>query len=57
MIGERRRLNFKLEEDLALWAFSFAERNNTTVTQLIADHLAKLRQEEEVRLAQDAEQI
>lgn len=55
--GERRRLNLKLEEELASFAFDYAERNETTVTQLITDFFVDLRRQEEERMASDAEQI
>lgn len=55
--GEKRRVNLKIEEGLAEWAFSFAERNNTSVTGLITDYLSGLRDHEKSRSVQDAEQI
>lgn len=55
--GERRRVNLKLDEDLAEFAFTYAERNGTTVTQLITDHFVELRRKEDERLGKDAEQI
>ena len=55
--GERRRLNLKLDEDLAAWAFDYAERHATTVTQLITDHLVMLKKREDQVLSSDAEQI
>jgi hypothetical protein len=55
--GERRRLNLKLDEELAAWAFDYAERHATTVTQLITDHLVQIRKVEDLVLSSDAEQI
>lgn len=37
------RLNLRLSKELLLWAKEYAKRTNTTVTQLIADHLRELR--------------
>jgi hypothetical protein len=55
--GEKRRVNLKLDEGLAEWAFDYAERQNTSVTQLITDHLMDLQRKEAELLARDAEQI
>ena len=55
--GERRRLNLKLDEELAAWAFDYAERHATTVTQLITDHLVLIRKIEDQAMSGDAEQI
>jgi hypothetical protein len=55
--GEKRRVNLKIEEDLAEWAFEYAERQGTTVTSLIAEFLRMTRAVEEASLAKDAEQI
>lgn len=55
--GEKRRVNLKLEEDLAEWAFEFADRSNTTVTYLITDFLQELRRIQTERTSKDAEQI
>lgn len=55
--GERRRLNLKLDEELAAWAFDYAERYATTVTQLITDHLVLIRKIEDQMMSSDAEQI
>jgi hypothetical protein len=55
IVGEQRRLNLKLDEDLAMWVFEYAEAHSTTVTQLIVDYLVQLRKQE--YLAQDAKQI
>ena len=57
VLGEKRRLNLKLDEDLLSWAFSYAVRNRTTVTQLISDFFRDLRRREEARRDVDAEQI
>jgi hypothetical protein len=55
--GERRRLNLKLDEELTAWAFDYAERHATTITQLITDHLVMLKKIEDQVLSGDAEQI
>lgn len=55
--GEKRRLNLKMDEDLAEWAFSYAERHNTSVTQLIIDHFMELQRKEAELQARDAEQV
>jgi len=55
--GEKRRVNFKIDEELAEWAFGFAENHKTSVTQLITDFFVTLRKQEEAHLGQDAEQI
>lgn len=55
--GEKRRLNFKLDGEIADWAFEYAEKHNTTVTQLITDYFLDLQRREIARQAQDAEQI
>jgi hypothetical protein len=55
--GEKRRVNLKLDEDLAEWAFGFAERHNTSVTQMITDFFMYQRKREAERMARDAEQI
>ena len=55
--GERRRINIKLDEALATFAFEYAERNRTTVTQLITNYFISLQRQEEEKLAYDAEQI
>jgi len=55
--GEKRRVNLKLDEELAEWAFDYAERHNTSVTQLITDFLMDQRRLEAAHLARDAEQI
>jgi hypothetical protein len=55
--GEKRRVNLKLDEDLAEWAFGFAERHNTSVTQMITDFFMDQRRREAERMARDAEQI
>jgi hypothetical protein len=57
VVGEKRRVNLKLDGELAEWAFSFADRHNTSVTQLIIDHFLGLRKQEGERMSQDAEQI
>lgn len=57
VIGERRRLNLKLSEELVEFAFTYADRNGTTVTQLITDFFVELRKKEDERLGHDAEQI
>jgi hypothetical protein len=57
VMGEKRRVNLKLDEELAEWAFEYAERHNTSVTQLITDHLMDLQRHEAELLARDAEQI
>ena len=53
--GEKRRLNLKVDEDLAEWAFEYAEAHGTSVTQMITDYLVQLRKS--AQLTQDAEQI
>lgn len=55
--GEKRRMNLKMDEELADWAFKFAERRKTTVTQLVTDFFMSLREQEEEHLAQDAPQV
>ena len=55
--GEKRRLNLRLDSELAEWAFEFALINDTSVTKLITEFLSKLRVEHEEQLNEDAEQI
>lgn len=57
VVGEKRRLNLKLDGDLAEWVFDFAKRHDTSVTQLIIDFFKDMRVRELSRMAQDAEQI
>lgn len=54
--GEKRRLNLKVDEELVEWAFDYAERRNTTVTQLITDLFMDLRRREREAQSRDAEQ-
>lgn len=55
--GEKRRVNFKVDGELSDWAFGYAKRHNTTVTQLIIDYFQDLQRKEVAKQAQDAEQI
>jgi hypothetical protein len=55
--GEKKRLNFKMDKELVDWASGYAERHNTTMTQLITNHFMALRIREAVARAQDAEQV
>ena len=55
--GNKRRLNLKLDPDLADFAFAYAAKYNTSVTQIITDFLVNLKNREECRLEKDAEQI
>lgn len=55
--GEKRRLNLKLDEELAEWAFAYAERHNTSVTQLITDYFMDLQRHEAQLQSRDAEQV
>jgi hypothetical protein len=57
VVGEKHRLNFKLDGELADWARDYAKRHGTTVTQLIIDHFQALQRQEVALRAQDAEQI
>jgi hypothetical protein len=57
IIGEKRRLNLKLDEELIEWAFAYAERHNTSVTQMIADHFMELQRCEAALQSKDAEQV
>ena len=54
--GEKRRLNLKLDEELVAWAFAYAERRKTSVTQMITDFIINLQRHESVIQAEDAEQ-
>lgn len=56
-MGEKKRLNLKLDAELATWAFEFALLNNTSVTQLITGFLEDMRRHHEAQLDKDAEQI
>ena len=56
-LGEKKRLNLKLDAELAAWAFEFALINNTSVTQLITGFLEDARRHHEAQLDKDAEQI
>ena len=42
----KSRLNLRLPSDLDKWAKKYAERKNTTVTQLFVDFLTDLRAHE-----------
>lgn len=53
----KRRLNLKLDKELAEWAFSYAEIHSTSVTQLIADYFFNLKKLESEAASKDAEQI
>lgn len=44
---EKKRKNFRLPSDLAKWADQYAQAKNTNLTQLIVDHLTKLRAREQ----------
>lgn len=55
--GEKRRLNLKLEEGLVSWAFAYAERRGTTVTQMIGDLLRDMRRQDTENSFVDAEQV
>jgi len=55
--GEKRRVNLKLDEELAEYAFGYAERHNTSVTQLITDFFMDLQRHEAQMQAKDAEQV
>lgn len=57
IVGEKKRLNLKVEADLADWAFDYASRHHKTFTQLVCEHLVELRLREQHRQAQDADQI
>ena len=56
-LGEKKRLNLKLDAELAAWAFEYALSNNTSVTQLITRFLEDMRRHHEAQLDKDAEQI
>jgi hypothetical protein len=53
----KRRLNIKVDSALVEWAFAYAERNKTTVTQLITDSFVQMQRHEELLMREDAEQI
>ena len=57
MSGEKRRLNLRLDSELAEWAFEFALLHNTSVTKLITGFIEDLRRQHEEQLNEDAEQI
>jgi hypothetical protein len=56
-MGEKKRLNLKLDAGLAAWAFEYALLQNTSVTHLITSFLEDLRRHHEDQLDKDAEQI
>ena len=41
------RKNFLLPEDLAKWIETYAKENNTTMTQILVDHITLLRRQTE----------
>jgi hypothetical protein len=43
-LSTKKRKNFRLPLDLTLWAEDYARRKNTNMTQLIVDHLTKLKE-------------
>lgn len=47
----RVRKNFLFPADLAAWVERYAQGKNTTVTQIIVDHLTGLRKQEETGYA------
>ena len=55
--GEQRRINLKVDDELAAWIFDYVARNKTSVTGLVTDFFLDLRRKELERLARDAEQI
>lgn len=55
--GEKRRVNLKLDEELAEFAFAYAERHNTSVTQMITDFFMELQRREAHLQTRDAEQV
>lgn len=57
IVGEKKRMNLVVEKDLADWVFDYADRGNTSVTQLITDYFMELKRREAGMLARDAEQI
>lgn len=43
----RARLNMRIPEPLLKWAKKYVDERNTTVTQLIIDHLTELKAQQE----------
>jgi hypothetical protein len=44
--AERERLNMRIPRALLKWAKTFAQERNTSVTQLVVDHLTRLKEYE-----------
>ncbi|MCK4306526.1 MAG: hypothetical protein KAY24_19950 [Candidatus Eisenbacteria sp.] len=51
------RLNLRIPLELKIWAMDYADRNSTTVTQIVTNYFTRLRAADEDRLAADAEQL
>ena len=56
-VGEQRRINMKIDSNLAEWVFSYARRRGVTLTHLVETHFARLRTSEEATMREDAEQV
>ncbi len=44
--ASKKRLNLRLDASLLLWAKTRAKKKHTTLTQMVVDHLTKLREQE-----------
>jgi hypothetical protein len=42
---QRVRINMRIHKDLVAWAKKYAKKKRTSVTQLIIEHLLKLKEE------------
>lgn len=54
---EKDRVNMKIDAELKKWAVDYAERWQTSLTQIFVDHLIELRKREVLDMQRDAEQI
>ncbi len=55
--GTLRRINMKLDAVLVEWTFQYAQRAGTSITKLTEGFFKRLREQEEARLREDAEQV
>ena len=57
--SERTRVNFKIRKDLRDWAFQYAEETGVSVTQMVEQYFAGLKEkvEREKRAARDEDVV
>ena len=47
----------KIDAVLVEWAFKYAQRHSMTLTKVIEAHLKHLREQEDLRMREDADQV